>query len=45
MFRVIYLWRGERHVLLRQPETEAEAMELVRVMRADKWQAWFEVVQ
>jgi len=43
MYRIIYLWRGERHEHSRRLNTKAEAQALVDEMRRDKWQAWYEV--
>jgi hypothetical protein len=42
VFRVIYLWRGERHVHSRQPDTKQEAEQIASDMRAARWQAWVE---
>jgi hypothetical protein len=44
MYRIIYLWRGERHVHLTQPNTQSEAAALVAEFRADGWQAWYESI-
>jgi hypothetical protein len=43
-YRVIYLWRGERHEHLAGPLTFDEAKDLVLAFRADGWRAWAEVI-
>ena len=40
---VVYLWRGERHVVLHTPATVAEANAIAAEMIADGWRAWVEV--
>jgi len=41
MYKVIYLWRGERHVA-GEYEFLHEAREVLAEMRAEKWHAWIE---
>ena len=45
MFRIIYLWKGERHSLLTQPDSIEEANRIVDEMRADRWNAWHERIR
>jgi hypothetical protein len=43
LYRVIYLWRGDRHCHLQDlPKQEAEV--LARQFRNDNWQAWIEPI-
>lgn len=41
MFKVVYLWRGERHVTCWN-ESKAECAKVAQAMRLDGWQAWVE---
>lgn len=42
MYRVIYLWQGQRHVHSAWPMGRVAAAQLVTEMRKDGWQAWSE---
>ncbi len=42
MYRIIYYWRGERHVHSACPQTRKEANELVDLLRKDGWVAHWE---
>jgi len=41
-FRVVYLWRSERHSLLKTFKTQEEALLAAYALRADHWPAWVE---
>lgn len=40
MIRIIYLWRGERHVI--HASSRQAAVDTVQTMREQGWQAWIE---
>lgn len=44
-FRIIYLWQGERHVLLHQPDNEFDANREVIKLRAAGFHSWFEQIR
>lgn len=42
MFRVVYLWRGERYTHPRSFAGMSEAVAVASEMRRQKWNAWVE---
>lgn len=43
-FQVVYLWRGERHLVLEVPERRKMAQQQCDKMLAAGWRAWIEPV-
>lgn len=43
-FRVIYLWRGERHALLETFNYLEDARKAVGELKKKKFTAWYEVI-
>lgn len=41
-WRIVYTWRGERHVSLASYPTISAARKALRAFRADRWNAWIE---